>query len=457
MRYRGQIFVNTVWISFLIVILVYDQNPLQTVQAKEMKVSSFLLQADKNTIKTYQTTKNIKDTPDYEKLKDLYDQKHYFDLRDEVQKYDNLKSVELLFYRGAVGNKFNQIESSIRYLNEFINQKKNTQLMLEAYELLADNYRKSYQYKKASEIYGKILSGFKDEIDKDDIKDYETNIKLWGALKNVPPQKVKFKGNSNLKRNKQGRIPVEINNQQTAFIFDTGANLSVITHSLAKKLSLQIIETSIDVRAIAGNKVNAKLAAAKELKLDNAVVSNAIFLVFEDTDLFIKEANFQIDGLIGFPVIEGLKEVTFIGKDEIFIPVKPTNSGEQNMAINGLTPLIAGWHKDKRLIFAFDTGADATDLYPLFYKAFEDEIKEKYEEHTEKVRGVGGGMEIKGYLAKNLEMKFAGMIVMFTEIPILIEETNENSKYFYGNIGQDLVKQFEKMTVNFEQMSISFD
>jgi hypothetical protein len=127
------------------------------------------------------------------------------------------------------------------------------------------------------------------------------------------------------------------------------------------------------------------------------------------------------------------------------------------MCLDGLSLLIAGCFQEKRLIFALDTGASRSTLYPPFYREYEAMIKAEYEQYNERVRGVGGAKEIKGYLAKNIVVRFSNRAARFAQIPVLTERTTDISRHFYGNLGQDLVKQFEKMTVNFETMSIIFE
>lgn len=104
-----------------------------------------------------------------------------------------------------------------------------------------------------------------------------------------------------------------------------------------------------------------------------------------------------------------------------------------------------------------DTGATASLLYPPFFKKYEAEIKAEYATYAERVRGVGGYREIKGYLGKDIVLTFSGQPAHYAQIPILTEYTNENSRHFYGNLGQDLVMQFGRMSLNFEAMSIVFN
>jgi hypothetical protein len=57
---------------------------------------------------------------------------------------------------------------------------------------------------------------------------------------------------------------------------------------------------------------------------------------------------------------------------------------------------------------------------------------------------------------KNLRLNFAGKEANFAQAEILLEETTASSRYLYGNIGRDLLDQYEKMTLNFEKMFIVF-
>ncbi len=109
------------------------------------------------------------------------------------------------------------------------------------------------------------------------------------------------------------------------------------------------------------------------------------------------------------------------------------------------------------MIFSFDTGAVTSDFYPLFFKANEAEIVKNSTAQKTKVGGAGGFMEITTYAVKDLDLTVGGKTARFAKARVTNEPTNENSRYFYGNLGQDLIKQFERMTLDFRAMRISFD
>jgi hypothetical protein len=74
-----------------------------------------------------------------------------------------------------------------------------------------------------------------------------------------------------------------------------------------------------------------------------------------------------------------------------------------------------------------------------------------------KIGGAGGFKEVEAYNLNNLDLMIAGKPVRMAKAKILTAPVNDESKYFYGNLGQDLIKQFERMTLDFKSMRINFD
>jgi len=397
-------------------------------------------------------------------LRKLYTEKQYFDLRDALPRYSGDQSEELLFYRGAIANKFNQVRLSIDYLGQYATWAKahhSTVFLTDCYDMLADDYLKTYQYRKAAMAYKTLLSSLRTTLNAKQIADYENSLNKSAALSAIPPQTVLFGGDSRIESFKDkiglSNFPVEINDRKSSLPFDTGATLSVITASKAEELKLKIIKGTVNVESFTGQKVKVRLGVASQMRIANVNIHNVVFLVFDDKDLYLSPISFQINGLIGFPVITALKEITFARNGEVFIPASVRRHFEQNMCFDGFTPLIAGTFKGKRLTFSLDTGATKSDFFPPFYKSYEDEIKSNYVPQTEKIRGAGGYKEVVAYRIKNLEMTFSGKEAHFSDIKVLTEPILDNSRYFYGNVGRDLIGQFDRMTINFEFMSITFE
>jgi len=121
------------------------------------------------------------------------------------------------------------------------------------------------------------------------------------------------------------------------------------------------------------------------------------------------------------------------------------------MALDGLFPLILlnGKH------YTFDTGADETILYFAFYKEFKQEIEQKYRKEKISFSGAGGTKEFEGDII-DFEFTINGIESKLNKIQLLTEKLRPNETV-YGNIGQDLIKKFDSITINFKKMYISFE
>ncbi|MBK7029184.1 MAG: retropepsin-like domain-containing protein [Bacteroidales bacterium] len=263
-----------------------------------------------------------------------------------------------------------------------------------------------------------------------------------------------YKNCIKMEKDKAGLNNLKITSEKDTinFIFDTGANFSTTTLSTAKRLNMNIIPVDIEVSTITGETVQAQLAVCPMMYLGKIEIKNSIFLVLDDKGLSFPQIDYQIYGILGFPVIEALREIQ-IGRDGYFVvPKEETEiTSQSNMAMNGLTPLIYidGMH------FTFDTGADQTILYNMYYKENKEEIEGSYKSEKVSLAGAGGAKEFDGYIISK-DFHVMDKTISLTDIQLLKDKIKEDETV-YGNIGQDLIKQFPKMTLNFDRMFIRFD
>lgn len=328
-------------------------------------------------------------------------------------------------------------------------------LWFEMYKVKEDNAVKSYNYKEAKEVVQLMLQRYKYLLSPDGQEDLENSLKMWTALEKVAPQQVTIKGENRLKMTKD---KADLKNVQTIvgkdtvdLIFDTGANFSTVSQSTAKRLNLQIIPANIAVGTITGTDVTGQLGVCKQLKLGNIKVENAVFIVLADSALTFPTINYKISGILGFPVISALKEVQLTKDGYLIVPEKETAiSLTPNMAIDRLSPLIYidGMH------YHFDTGADETFLYSTFYEANKEDISGRYVPSRIRFGGAGSKTEVEAYKIR-YKFNIMGKDVVLDTVPV-IKEKLSNEKV-YGNIGQDVIQQFNKMTINFDRMFIKFD
>ncbi|MGQ3089222.1 hypothetical protein, partial [Flavobacterium sp.] len=138
--------------------------------------------------------------------------------------------------------------------------------------------------------------------------------------------------------------------------------------------------------------------------------------------------------------------------DEFIIThhISPVSGSE--MALDFLIPVIRIGDEH----YTFDTGAVGTSLYPKYFEKHKDEIRSKYTGSDIEFGGAGGMTTKKGYII-TFSPVIHGRSIDIKNVHLLTEAASDNDKFFYGNIGQDLIKQFDSMTISFRSMFIRFD
>ena len=375
---------------------------------------------------------------------------------------EELSETERLVAGAFLDNAFNRLESSQQQIDRLLGKWDGTKvgerslpdsLVMELYAIQEGNAVKMYDYAKARDAALVQWERFGHLMDVPEKENAENNLKLWSALAAVPPQRVLIDGHTvlDLKKDMAGldNITVSAGGDTLGFVFDTGANLSTTCRSVAESMGMDMIPVQILVRSITGVKVPTRLAVCREMHVGHVRVENVVFLVLPDEELTFPHAGYKIQGIIGYPVIEAFGEIHITREGRIVIPAEQTAfSGPSNMAMNGLTPMICLDGKP----FTFDTGADNTMLYAAYYMEHRDRIERDHTPEKIKFGGAGGLIELDGYVI-DTSFEISGKKVELTKVHLVRDKIKE-SETVYGNIGQDLIGQFDKMVLNFERMFI---
>lgn len=388
-------------------------------------------------------------------------QKDFFSARDNFEMHKkNFNELQQCVISGILANAFNRLEESDAAINSALENGQGTlpdSVVMMLLEFKQDNAAKRYNYSVARDAVSTIISDHGASLPADELEDYENSLKLWTILQNVPPQQIisRKQFRAPMKKDLAGinNLTVFANGDSIDFLFDTGANLSTATKSLAEKMEMTVLPDSILVGTITGTKVYAQLAFCRKLAIGSVELANTVFLILDDKHLAFPQINYQINGILGFPIIEALQEIT-ITKDGYFTVSEgsPSKAHDQNMALDHLSPLIRldGKH------YNFDTGANESMLYSRYFHEHQEHIKKSYEATSIEFGGAGGSATYSGYRI-DFSATVSGKKVRLSNIPVLEEALDEKWKHIYGNLGQDLVSQFSNMTLNFKEMYIAFD
>ncbi len=412
----------------------------------------------------FSTHHQIQDDDLNSNLKRLYKQRDYFKLKNLLNaSEDKIEKWQYLYFKALVDNAFNRhVESNktiVKIFKNYSNQINDT-ITSKLLEVRLLNSINLFQFKEATETSKKLQKDYKLLLDSSDLTDYINEINIWNALTDVPQQTISKTQDTKIQMTKDWvglwNIPVTVSDSTYDFIFDTGANISTITKSFAKKLGFKILETEFEVGTATDIKVKSGLAIADKISLGNIIYYNVVFLVLPDEALSFPQINYYINGVVGFPMIEAMEEIHITKDDELIVPLKPIIKNIQNLVFDGLTPVVLGIHKKDSLTFTFDTGAMTTHFYLSYYNKYKNEIDSNYKMRTITIGGAGGSIDVKGFILDDVILSVGNTKANINKVRLIAEEIKDKDDYFYGNLGQDLINQFDEMVINLESMYIEF-
>lgn len=397
-------------------------------------------------------------------LEGLIKTQNYFKLKEKfTTQKDKLSKDHALYYKAIVLNVFNDIEESNHVINELLALKSSvlTDTMLNTlYNTKLLNHINLYEYRNAELTSEVIQNKYHKLNDSSEIASLENELKIWKSLRNTPKQEIIRNKDVSfpMVRDKVGlfNVDVTINDTIKNFVFDTGANISVIKRSLVKNLNLTYIESDFYVTAFTGQRVDSDIAIAETLRIGELTFKNVVFLVLNDEDISFPQLDYYINGIIGFPVIKAMEEIRISKNDTILVPETPVEYNLSNFALDGLTPIIAVNYKKDTLSFGFDTGARASTLYAPFYERYKNEIDTNYESQKFKSSSAGGVIEFEGYIIDDIDLNVGESNASLKNLQLHKNKIGTDANNLYGNFGQDFIKHFDEMIISFKNSSVLF-
>lgn len=392
-----------------------------------------------------------------EEVLSVYRKKDYFKLK-EYENSPNLNSQQKLFVSAIVKNAFNENKKSVLEINKYISgfpAEYSDTLYVQLLETQVDNYVKLNEYAQAAVTTEKIIKMSSDKIRTDEVKDLKNNLRIWKALSGVKKQQIIKDGDQEIEFKRDianlMNIGVECNLIKENAVFDTGANISVIMESLAEKMNIKALGDSINVKAVTGIEVIAKIGVAEELKISGVTAKNVLFLIFPDSALTFGAA-YKINMIIGFPLIKDLGQLVFELKDQKIYITNNDYNATTNMFINGLTPVIKINFEKENLLFSFDSGAKRTHFHKLFLSVIKNYNDYKLVEDSIKIGGAGGMQTTQIYNVENVKLKILDKEINLKKIDILKNDLTEGAEFTHGNLGQDVISSGKGFVLNYDKM-----
>jgi hypothetical protein len=391
---------------------------------------------------------------DIARLHDLEFRDRIFDLRTAIGPAPGDDS-ETLFYRALLAGRFGHEESAIEDLHRFLATRPSPELERKANEELASALVRIGRYGEASAAWTEALR-LTPEAD-EDRGGNENARDLFAALRDVPPQSVEFGDGGPVRATGshgiQWNVPVEVGGHPAVWIFDTGASISTLSESEAKRLGLTIRDSSAYINGSTAKKNPLRLAVAPELSFGPARLRNVVFLVLRDQALYVAPVKYQINGILGLPVIRAMGRVRMPVKGTITIePGAPLPPGEPNMFYDRLAPYVEVRHGQRTGQMFLDTGANRSAVYASFREALGLGESARLKTGHEKSAGVGGIVQQTVARIPKLDLEVLGKPVELRKISLLPQPPGDG-RWFDGVLGIDAMPR--GFTLDFRAMQFS--
>lgn len=380
-----------------------------------------------------------------------------FALRDRLA--TSPASDDLAFYRAVVAYAFNQPVESRRAASAFLTAAApGDPRAPRARALIEAALVREGRYADAAAAMEDLLAHHAAALDAAKLDDDRNELALWRALAGAPAQTVRATAASHIPmhRDRVGllRVPAAVGPVTTELVVDTGANLSVLSRSLAERAGLTILDAHIAVAALTGTKVSADLAVLPELVLGNHRVRDVVVLVFDDAALSFPDAHYAIEGIIGFPVLEALGELRLHGDRELELPAAHTARTAGNLALSELKLLVQIHRGGDALIATLDTGATHATLFAPWFERYRAEIAAAgYPRHDIAQGGAGGMRSNAGYVIPRVALQIAGRDVTLRDVTLL-PGLGADGGAIVANLGQDMLRQFDTVVLDLRSMAL---
>jgi len=147
-----------------------------------------------------------------------------------------------------------------------------------------------------------------------------------------------------------------------------------------------------------------------------------------------------------------------IDKDnQLFIPQEAEPYSYNNLALDGLMPVVAVGYRGDTLNFHLDRGAPNTSLFASLFRKYRDDIEANNEKTVFKSGGAGGVVEFEGYTLDHLRLEIGETTARLDSVQVHIKDIGDEENHFHGNLGQDYIRQFEEMIISFKHASLIFN
>lgn len=351
---------------------------------------------------------------------------------------------------------FNEFPECLDYLLPVIESASNSGAACHAHDLLTWMYIRQGKFRSAL-AHAHLMLAFTPQ--------HKQRRSLWNllsALASSPEQSVQRYDSSVLPFEMvEGSmfIRAAVNETHTNLMVDSGATISMITVSEARRLGLQIHEVGPEATGVygaTGAETSFYITIAAQLDIGECCLSNVTFIVLND-ESFQFPAGYA--GALGLPVLIALRTLSWSEKGELHaaFPAHPRDIKRANIAFDGPEPIANAVFRHQQFPLILDTGNSTTIFGPKFGASVADPLSNAGRKGLLSVNGVSGSANVACLYLSRVALQVGGFRTVLRSAPVLLKTTTPNSNWFGGRLGMDCLNQAARSTLDLHCMQLKLD
>ena len=253
------------------------------------------------------------------------------------------------------------------------------------------------------------------------------------------------------------RLNGTANGQPVSWLFDTGANFSLISDREASRLGMAINEPSGRAGDLAGGSVAARTATAERLTIGATEMRRVTFLVSPASEMPWKELPPGQQGIMGMPIAMALERVQWSFDDSCTVggsTQKPSSSiAGTPIFFERVFVMAQVSVEGKPLHFTLDTGNQTgTQLWPRFGREFSNLVAERGTKSSARLTQIGGAVDHPTTVIPDLVLGIGDTDVTLANVHLFSPPVGDDSSY--GLLGVDAFANAREVTIDFQAMRL---
>ena len=279
------------------------------------------------------------------------------------------------------------------------------------------------------------------------------SIAFWGALADIPPPRAIGSATVGVTRNwaELSQVAAEANGTRMQWAIDTGAEISVVTASIARRIGVKPLTGSRIRVGTATAPTSGELGLIGLLRIGDATIENLVVLVLPDERFDLGKGRI-LPPILGLPNLVAFGRVAWLDRGtRLALGDAAPAAGPQSV------PLY--WHEDGiglefrtpvgERIAHFDSGANSGDIHPEALDLLAPAELAGINSRIATTGGAGGIVRKVQRHVPRIAAHIAGVPITLTDISV------EDSMESGVRIGMDFVDQLETLVLDFERMRVA--